>query len=330
MAAPTLDGLTQKPMWMTHMGCLIGCAEFLKAEASPAWIYGGSGHAFALNIHEQLCPSGPTAWCAEKCDALAAHVGLQVEDCHGDKRHQDFAQEQDRIWQRTRAAIDAGIPCFGWELDVPEWYVVQGYDARGHYLFDKFGKPGRCHWKKLGDTGIGVATIRAVRRVQPADDRTVVREALHFAIEHGAGKHSHEAWTTGLGGYDAWMRALQDDEKLKGEVIGFGLAYNAQCWAECRRHALAFLEEAARRLDDKALAPLFDEAIARYRIVAERLADVARTFPFNVGDKAGMNARLREAPRREKAVAALETARAAEQAGLKALAALADALRPAQ
>jgi len=325
-AEKRLDGLKQKPMWITHMGCLIGCAEFLKVKASPAWIYGGCGHAFALNIHEVICPSGPTAWCAEKCNALAANVGLQVEDYHGDKRHQDFAREQERIWQKTRAAIDAGIPCFGWELDVPEWYVVKGYDAQGHCLFDKFGKPGRCRWKKLGDTGIGVAAIRSVRRVEPADDRVVVREALRFALAHGAGKHSHEAWTTGLGGVDVWMKALEDDEKLKDKHIGFGHAYNAQCWAECRRHAVAFLEEAKKRLDDDKLAPLLDQAIARYRAVADQLGTVAETFPFKAANTEGMNERLRDPARRRKAIEALNTARAAEAAGLEALEALAAAL----
>ena len=109
-------------------------------------------------------------------------------------------------------------------------------------------------------------------------------------------------------------------------MIGFGQAYNAQCWAECRRHAVAFLEEAKQRLADPKLAPLFDEALARYRIVSEQLGAVAKAFPFKVGDTAGMNERIRDAGRRAKAVEALTAARDAEAAGLKALGRIVDAL----
>ncbi|MHC4716855.1 MAG: hypothetical protein ACYS5V_07795, partial [Planctomycetota bacterium] len=130
-----LSGLKPRRAWMTHMGSLIGCAEFLKIDASPVWIWGVSGHAFALNIHETLCPSGPTAWPAEKCDLLAANAGVEVERLDAVKGRRGFARGQKTIWKRTRAAIDAGKPCFGWELDIPEWSVITGYDEDGRYHF---------------------------------------------------------------------------------------------------------------------------------------------------------------------------------------------------
>jgi len=323
----TLSGLKQRPAWMTHMGCLMGCAKYLKVDASPAWIYGGSGHAFAMNVHEAVCPSGPTAWCAEKCDALAANVGLVVESHRTDKMKADFAKARETVWERTKKAIDAGTPCFGWEMDVPEWYVVTGYDADGNYLFDKFGGAGRVHHAKLGGSDIGVVVINAVKAGKPADDRTVVREALAFAVAHGAGKNSNEKWRTGLSGYDAWINALSDAEAVAADkVIGFGTAYNAQCWAECRRHAVAFLTEAKTRLADKKLDPLLDQAVARYAAVSRDLAAVAKTFPFDVGKGKEMAARIQDAARRAKAVEALKTARAAEAEGLKVLAKLVKAL----
>ena len=54
-----LDGLKWKPKWTTHLGCLKGCLEYLGVEMSDAWLFGGTGHAFVMNVHEQVCPSGP-------------------------------------------------------------------------------------------------------------------------------------------------------------------------------------------------------------------------------------------------------------------------------
>jgi len=322
-----IEGLRQRPMWMTHMGCLIECADYLKVDASPAWIYGGTGYAFALNIHEVICPSGPTAWPAEKCEALAANVGINTERFQGAKSREDVDGFRETIWKRTRQAIDAGLPALGWEMGVPEWYVVHGYDADGNYLYRDFGdKTGKRHYTKLGDTGIGWICMVIATKGEADDDRTTVREAFRFAVEHGAGKHSNEKWHTGLSGYDTWIRALEDDEAVKGEVIGFGCAYNAQCWAECRRQAVTFLEEAKKRLDDEKLIPLSDEAIKHYTVVRDRLDAVGKIFPFDVRDEVGMDLRFREADRRTKAVEALRAARTAEASGLKVLAKIADAL----
>ena len=317
-----LEGLRNRPAWITHMACLKGCLEYLGNDASFGWAYGATGFAFALNIHEALCPSGPTAWPEQMCDALASNIGVVVEPVVGHKSEGDFAATQKEAWRKVREAIDAGHPCFGWELDVPEWYVIHGYDDQGNILFRDFGGEEReVHYTKLGNTGIGVAAIMVVKPGPAADDRTTVRDALAFAVEHGTGKHSHELYHTGLLGYDAWIAALENDELANtDEVIGFGQGYNGKCWSECRRQAVDFLQEAKKRLNDDALTPLFDEAIKHYTSVSESLNQLSGIFPFDTDEQAAMAERIKEPERRRQAVTALKTARDAEAAGLKALA----------
>ena len=326
-AVALLPRLKAKHLWVSHMGCLMGCAEYLRLKTSAQWIYGASGHAFALNVHETLCPSGPTAWPTEKCDALAANVGLVIDSLTTHKSEPDAAAKQELIWVKVRQAIDEGIPCLTWWLDYGEWYVIVGYDRDGNYLFDDFGrKIGRKHYSKLTDNPTGLATVLLVLGGHPADDRTTVREAMLFATAHGAGEHSHEKWHTGLAGYDTWIKALGDDKAIADKAFGFGLAYNAQCWAECRRFAVAFLKEAAERLDEPRLGPMFDQAIGHYTIVSKNLTAVAEMFPFKSGDDKGMAARSRNASLRAGAVKALAAARTAERAGLKTLGRIAEAL----
>jgi hypothetical protein len=323
-----LAELTFSPAWVSHMACMVSCAKYLKVPATPAWIYGASGHAFALNIHPVMCPSGPTAWAADLCDVLVANAGLIVEGTAANKGQPDFAARQEQIWRLVRQAIDAGRPCFGWEMSVPEWYVIYGYDGAGNYLYRNFfGPGGKLPYRKLGTTEIGWANVRTVRAGKPADDRKTLRDAAEFALEHGAGKHSREKWHTGLSGYDTWIKGMQDPNVQKHKVFGFGLAYNAQCWAQCRRYANLFLQEAAGRLKgDPALAALLTEAQQHYKTVGANLTAVAEAFPFDVKDEAGMNARAAEPARREKALQSLRAARAAEAEGLKVMAKIAAAL----
>jgi len=329
-----LEGLRAQPLWMTRVGGLIGAAKYLKFDASPTWIYGASGHAFALNIHEAICPSGPTAWPTEKSDALAANLGLLVETFRTHRSESDAAARLEAIWTKARHAIDDGLPCMAWWLDHGDWYVVVGYDAEGNYLFDDFGRRiSKKHYTTLTDNPTGIAAVLTIMRGQPIDDdRTTVREALAFAVEHGAGEHSHEKWHTGLAGYDAWIRALSNETLIATDkAVGFGMAYNAQCWAEARRHAAPFLTQAAERLDDPTAAPPLIRAAKHYETVAAHLDAVAKTFPFTTGpdqppDKEGMAARIADAALRARAVKDLTAARAAEQAALAELARIVKAL----
>ena len=62
MAEKTIPNLKMYPFETTLMGVLKGVADYFDIAVSDAWLFGGSGHAFLINIHEQLCPSGPYVW----------------------------------------------------------------------------------------------------------------------------------------------------------------------------------------------------------------------------------------------------------------------------
>jgi len=263
-----------------------------------------------------VCPSGPTAWGHDGFFKLVKNLGCELELVLGDKPGQDFADKQKLAWEKTRQAIDAGLPCYAWELDVPEYYVVYGYDDVGYYYrgpgcdAGKGPKP----WKELGDSEIGFLGIHIVKPGKAAEDKTTVKEALQFALEWAG---SSNKWTfpkyhAGPAGYDAWIAALET-----GEADGFGTAYNASCWSECRQHAVGFLKEAKERLDEE-LNPLFDETIGHYEVVAQNLKKVVETFPFLVSDEE-KEKNIKDEARRRQAIEALKAAREAEAGGLKVL-----------
>jgi hypothetical protein len=102
-----------------------------------------------------------------------------------------------------------------------------------------------------------------------------------------------------------------------------GTRYNTGVWLECRQYAVGFLEEAQTRLAGRADA-LFAEALDAYRIVAESLGQVAELYPWSW--KASDEDQLPVDDKSRAAVEALQAARAAEAAGLEALAKIVQAL----
>jgi hypothetical protein len=301
--------------WVSHLGCIKGCLDFLGIEIGNAWLYGGTGHAFVINLHKEVCPSGPTAWNTTKLFELGRNLGYKLDSVFATKGQDNFAEMQKRAWEHVQSAIDQGTPCYGWELEIPEFYVVYGYDDAGYY----FSGPG-CDdgkgpkpWHELGDTGIGVLELYSVWPGETADDATTVKQALSFALEHAvtSNEWTHEDYKTGLAGYDNWINALQE-----GKASDMGMRYNTGVWLECRQNAVGFLEEAKGRLKSRADA-LFDVALAHYRIVSESLGEVAEIYPWSF--EASDEDVLPVDDKNHAAVETLKAAREAEAAGLQAL-----------
>jgi hypothetical protein len=308
------------------LGCIKGCLEYLDIDLSDAWLYGGTGHAFVINLHEQVCPSGPTAWRTVKLFELAPNLGYQIDGVFGFKGQEDFAKVQERAWAHAKKAINAGRPCYGWELEIPEFYVVYGYEPQGDDTGYYYSGPG-CDegkgpkpWRELGDTGIGVVELYSLAPGEAADDATVVREALSFALAHAENPKEwiFEDYASGLAGFDNWIAALEG-----GVASDMGMRYNTGVWLECRRNAVAFLQEAKGRLAGRADAAL-GKALTHYQRVAQELGRVSEIYPWTYEASDEETVPIDEQSRT--AAEALRAARKAEADGLDALRAIVEAL----
>jgi len=273
-----IEGLPWQPRWISHLGCLKGCLDYLGIDLSWAWLYGGTGHAFVINIHEVVCPSGPTAWHTERLLQLAPNLGYEVSGIFAHKGQPDFAAKQEEAWALVRKRLDEDLPCYGWELAVPEYYVIYGYDETGYYYSGPGSEDGDGPkpWQELSVSEIGVLEIYSVELHDPASDDKAVKDALGFALEHASSpeKWIYPRYRSGPQGFDLWAEALEE-----GRADRFGQGYNAAVWAECRGEAVAFLREAKERLAGRADA-LFDEANEAYSVVHTIRKALSEMYPF--------------------------------------------------
>ena len=227
------------------------------------------------------------------------------------KSNENFAEKRKEAWDMVRKAIDEGIPCYGWELETAEFYVIKGYDDIGYYYSGGGADPikGPKPWQELGESDIGLIEMYSIKRGKPTDDATTVKEALEFALEHAKGpeKWIFPRYNSGLAGFDKWIETVAN-----GEAMGIGMAYNAAVWAECRTLGLQFLREARQRLDGN-ISPLLDEAIRSYSPVADGLNRLVDLFPFPPDGE------IEDRERIKKALEHLKRARDAEEKGLISL-----------
>ncbi len=309
----TLENLRWVPHWASHVGCLQGCLNYLGIETSEAWLYGATGHAFVLNVSPGLCPSGPTDWDTSRFLELGRNLGYEVTgvDHWCPKQDDALTEAQREAWDHVRNSIDEGLPCYGWELDVPEYYVIYGYDETGYYISGAGcdSGAGPVSWQNSGTSEIGVILVSSVRRIEPADVRQTVRQALSYAVDIGRNRCEWTDRTGGLAGYDLWIETME-----QGKADRFGLGYNAAVWAESRQFAVEFLREAKQRLGrDSGL--LFDRSLAQYETVAQGLRAVSEAYPFTqqCADAVKVDSHA------QTALEALKQARDAEATGLDVL-----------
>lgn len=98
-------------------------------------------------------------------------------------------------------------------------------------------------WYEVGNSQIGVLDIGIMSKCEKVSTIVTVKDALS-AVTKGIPAGVHEKYATGLEGYDRWIVALQS-----GNGDGFGVAYNAVVWNECREMAVGFLKEMESRLN---------------------------------------------------------------------------------
>ncbi len=319
---------------MSHMGCLEGCVRYLGLDVTPAWLYGSTGHAFFINVDEDLCPSGPHSWpYFEVVPRLARNLGIGIEvrmALPWDQKH-DFETRREEIWQSVRDAIDADVPCYGWHY---EFIVINGYDGDGYLLSGPVGAVGVSaprDWRKFGaSAGPGSVEIALVKTGEAASHEEGVKGALAFAVQNAQSREGRTEWG-GMAAYDKWARGLESGQTISSD----GAGYHAAVWAECRAFAAEFLKEAKRRLAGRCDGS-FERAIESYAQVRDNLREVSDLFPACLAAAAPedlsrvrareLKAYVKDQDRRNEAAGFVRKAKEAEEAGLAALDAILESL----
>ncbi len=310
-----LENLDFVPRATSHMGVLEGCLKYLGIDASPGWLYGSTGHAFIMNIGDDLCPSGPHCWNWSTVNRLGKNIGYEAKNIYTNANKEDLSQKQEQAWDFVRKSIDNGFPCYGWHY---EFVVINGYDDNGYLLSGPMDDaPG--DWRKFGIDAVGFMDIWSIRPGQKADDITTIKDALCFAVSFI--EESADSPDAGLSGYGNWIKGLES-----GKCSADGGAYHAAIWAECRRFALEFLEEANQRAGKK-YESLFQPAIEQYKLVSDNLNEVEKLFPYKSATEDEWKRNMEDEKRRQEAVEHLKAAKSAEAAGLESLARIVEAMQ---
>jgi len=234
-----MDNLKQPPRNTTMMGVVKGISDYYQLGLDEPMIYGLSGHAFLINIHNGICPSGPYCWKREKMNPLFANMGLKVTDL-GFFWSKSTKEERAEVEKKLKKSLDEGIPC---SLINMENQIISGYDEKGFNTAQPWGgnfPPGKMSfgtWEELGkEIHINFYTFE---KVEPVDRKKAIIASLEYAVDLFRNPKEHTGKNYGIGAeaYERWIKAVPKHGAEHGNW------WNGVVWGECREMASKYFAQ---------------------------------------------------------------------------------------
>ena len=246
MPEKMIPNLKMYPFNTTLMGVLKGVFDYFRIPVSDPWLFGGSGHAFVINIHEELCPSGPYVWNYKTFFELVRKLGVEMKDL-GFFHPKSAPDEIKEIEEVLRRNIDENVPCSLLNL---ENQLVSGYNDTQFIVQQPWAKvdfPPKTltfqTWEELGKEFH--ISFFSFAQTEATDERTIIRDSLSYAVDlaKNPSRYRSEHYYIGLEAYDTWVKAVE-----AGHGPSHGNWWNGTVWWECREMASKYFSEIASRV----------------------------------------------------------------------------------
>ena len=265
MPEKMIPNLKMYPFNTTLIGVLKGVFDYFRIPVSDPWLFGGSGHAFLINIHEELCPSGPYVWNYKTFFELVRKLGVEMKDL-GFFHPRSTPDEIKEIEEVLRRNIDENVPCSLLNL---ENQLVSGYNDTQFIVQQPWAKvnfPPKTltfqTWEELGKEFH--VSFFSFAQTEATDERTIIRDSLSYAVDlaKNPSRYRSEHYYIGLEAYDTWVKAVE-----AGHGPSHGNWWNGTVWWECREMASKYFSEIASRVQG--------EVSERAMDLSKRYGDVA-------------------------------------------------------
>lgn len=214
-----------------------------------------------------------------------------------------------------KRSLDNGLPAIVWDLFIPEFGLIFGYDDHNQVFFAKDTRANSTiSYSDLGGGKKEYYIFTLEGKPFKLNKATSLHGVLTMVLEHAfSQQYMHPLIHNGLSAYDVWMDAFE-----KKSIDTLGNAYNTSIIYDSRKFAVRFLEGLIHQWNgstalEKQINYLSMEAANHYLAVEQAFKWLSIMFPFPAG---GNPIESRQAKR---AIKILNWAKNAEYHGIKIL-----------
>jgi hypothetical protein len=256
-----------------------------KAGMSLMDVMGYTAHAFRIIINRKTVDVGSYSFFDWKLHhaKVMQNLGFSVLTAGKQTNSPPTPEELEEAISYIQDSIDRGVPALGWDLFIPEWGVIYGYDDEKRvFRCRDMEKDGELPYEKLGRGEATELYVLTIIGSHPKDSQSMLKGALKIAVNDAYHQYTEMDYNNcnGLAAYDAWIEAFNNRT-----VDPFGNAVNIVKICEAREFAIRFLLELSTNWAgltplDEELRNLAKEASETYGVVAKQLIEMRNMFPF--------------------------------------------------
>jgi len=171
-----------------------------------------SGFAFRMWVSADLCPSATSIWEFKKQHEWVASGGLKNE--YIERLWGEEAVEEERrlaAIEQIKKSIDNGIPAISWDIGIPEWGLIIGYDDGSQkFATLAINGEGEMPYDVLGKRELPLLSVLTITGVYDKPQNEILIDTMKLAIDHLQGNE----WginANGLNAYPALLKHFEDD-----------------------------------------------------------------------------------------------------------------------
>lgn len=207
-----------------------------------------SGFAFRMWVSADLCPSATSIWQFDMQKPWVENGGLTCEYV-GRYWGQDIIEEKKRLEAiaNIKKSIDAGIPAISWDIGVPEWGLITGYDDNMQ-MFSTLAINEGCGdsingsqmaYDQLGKREIPILSVLTVTGKSDKSQEAILADTLKLAVSHLKG----EEWCENAKGLEAYPTLIRHFEERFNIEATWNLEYFLGTYAPLKYYAWKYFEK---------------------------------------------------------------------------------------
>lgn len=201
-----------------------------------------SGFAFRMWVAASLCPSATSIWSFD-CQKPWLENGGLICDYVGRYWGQDDIEEIKRIEaiENIKKSIDSGIAAVSWDIGVPEWGLIIGYDD-GTQTFTTLsvtGTESEMSYHLLGKRDIPILNVITIKGKTDKNQEDIIKDTLKLAASHLKG----EEWCENYKGLEAYSALIAHFEKEFDPSVSWNMEYYLGTYAALKWYAWKFFEK---------------------------------------------------------------------------------------
>lgn len=205
-------------------------------------IIAASGFAFRMWVAAGLCPSATSIWAFNQQKPWVESAGIScdyIERMWGE----DEIEEERRLAaiEMIKKSIDEGIAAISWDIGVPEWGLVTGYDDESQKLatLSITGAEDEMDYAQLGKREVPILSVLTITGKSGKSQEAIISDSLKLAKNHLLGGEWCEN-AQGLAAYPALIEHIEGDFNPD---ISWNIEYYLGTYAALKWYAWTYFEK---------------------------------------------------------------------------------------